>query len=283
MRARLVLTLLCCAAPARAHGAGAASLQDPFGAAAWAFGLLLFSTGLFTLIRRGFRDRARAGAFLTGWAVLALSLGALPRGESLSAHMIAHLALMVAAAPLFVLSRPLGLIMWSWPARLKRGAAAGPARVLRGAGGATALGVIAAGVTHAVVVLSWHAPVLFKAALRSDIAHGLQHSLLLGTAAWFWWTILFASRTARGLAIMSLFLTSLYGGALGLLLLSASKCLYRSEPLLCDAGALDDQRLAGAIMWTIGAAIYGGAAVGLAAAWLRHSLQAGPASGRDAM
>src|SRR5207248_8367678 len=66
---------------------------------------------------RGIR-RSRVLGFGAGWSLLALAvvspLHAL--GEQLlTAHMIEHEILMAAAAPLLVLSRPIGVLLWAFP------------------------------------------------------------------------------------------------------------------------------------------------------------------------
>ena len=63
---------------------------------------------------------AQAACFWLGWTLLALALVSPLHwlGEHLfTAHMIEHELLMVVAAPLLVLARPGGAMMWALPAR----------------------------------------------------------------------------------------------------------------------------------------------------------------------
>src|SRR5438067_6297690 len=68
-------------------------------------------------LSRGIAARQQA-CFWAGWTVLSLSLVSPlhPLGEALfSAHMAQHELLMLAAAPLLVLSRPLVAFLWGLP------------------------------------------------------------------------------------------------------------------------------------------------------------------------
>ena len=68
--------------------------------------------------RRAASQRAQQACFWAGWTVLALALVSPlhPLGEVLfSAHMAQHEILMLVAAPLLVLSRPLVAFLWGMP------------------------------------------------------------------------------------------------------------------------------------------------------------------------
>jgi putative membrane protein len=109
----------------------------------------------------------------------------------------------------------------------------------------------------------WHAPAFFDRALGSEGWHATQHLSLLLSALLFWWAINGASSLQRrhGTAALCLFFTSLHSGLLGALMaLSASPwyARYVAMGLSGTAGLtpLEDQQIAGLIMWVPGGAVH---------------------------
>jgi putative membrane protein len=218
---------------------------------------------------------ARAAAFGIGWSTLALALlspldalGA----QLFSAHMLQHELLMVVAAPLMVLGRPLALWAWALPAPARRGVGAlfhhpawrRPWRLLSAP--------LSAWTWHAAALWLWHVPAWFDAALHHSWAHTLQHLSFLFSALLFWWTALGpVRRDTAGVALASVFTTMLHTGALGALLALASFPWYpdyvsRSAALGRDA--LEDQQLGGLLMWIPASLAYLAVGLALAARWL---------------
>jgi cytochrome c oxidase assembly factor CtaG len=230
---------------------------------------------------RGLR-RWQAVAFAAGWLVLALALLS-PLHELsealFSAHMVQHELLMVIAAPLIVLGRPLVAFAWSLPKRWRHGLAGwtgtAPARVA-GALGRPAV----AWLLHAVAIWAWHAPGLYDAALRSAPLHALQHASFLGTALLFWWALIHTARRRYGVSVLYLFTTAVHTTALGAVLALATRPLYPAYAGTSAWGlsALEDQQLAGLIMWVPGSVVYLVAALALMLAWLRQSDRGAPAA-----
>src|SRR5438270_884445 len=68
---------------------------------------------------------------------------------------------------------------------------------------------------HGVAIWVWHVPALFDAAATSDTVHALQHISFLGSALLFWWALLRARPSGRGIAVACLFVTALHTGLLG--------------------------------------------------------------------
>ena len=228
--------------------------------------------------RRGIRPW-EAVAFATGWFVLALALVSPLHEESerlFAAHMIQHELLMVVGAPLVVLGRPVVAMLWALPPRARRwcgrvarrGAWRGAWRHLTEPWHAWLL--------HGAAIWLWHAPRLFQATLTSDAVHAAQHASFVGSALLFWWTLIHARR--RGMsdatAVLYLFTTAVHTGALGALLTFSRTLWY---PAYASAGGgwgltpLEDQQLAGLIMWIPAAVSYMIAALALLARALRRS------------
>lgn len=197
-------------------------------------------------------------AFALGWLTLALALvsplDALG-GRLFSAHMVQLDLLMVVAAPLLVIGRPLAAWAWAFepPVRQALGRTA-RTQAVQLPWKALSDPVIAWGL-QAVALWSWHVPSLFTAALENDGLHVLQHVSFLATALFFWRAALgHDPRRGQGTgqAIALLFTTMLHTAALGALLGLAPTPWY--EPYIATTNALgidplDDQQLAGLVMW----------------------------------
>ncbi|MER9866393.1 cytochrome c oxidase assembly protein [Mesorhizobium sp. M0136] len=246
---------------------------------------LLYAAGAFRLWRRSARSRPlrmrQALLFATGWAILAAALVSPLHalGERVfTAHMIEHELLMAVAAPLLVASRPAAAMMWALPIKLRLAfGAAGQAKVLRTVWAAISRPV-AATFLHGVAIWAWHVPALFEAALARGVLHYAQHACFFGTGLLFWWVLLPRSgrEQAYGSAVMHLFFTSLHTGLLGVLLLVSPRLWYpvnAAGAKLWNLSPLEDQQLAGLVMWVPASLIYGGAALLLAGLWIRSSGQ----------
>lgn len=158
-----------------------------------------------------------------------------------SARVVHHVVLGAVIAPLLAMSFP--------PYRRPFGSLAGW----------TAL--------QAVVFWAWHAPELYGWALSSDVAYWLMQATLLGTALGFWNAVRLA---AIPTAIVALLVTMVQMGLLGALITFAGSPLYAphfATTIPWGLGPLEDQQLAGLIMWAPGAALYLAAALALLARW----------------
>jgi putative membrane protein len=127
---------------------------------------------------------------------------------------------------------------------------------------------------HGAALWLWHVPALFEAALRSEAIHYLQHVSLLVTALLFWTSILPRRADAWTciVGVFSLFTTSMHMTLLGALLTLSPTTWYSSYAALTGPGglsALEDQQIAGLIMWVPAGLVYVAAALGPCAAVLR--------------
>ena len=140
------------------------------------------------------------------------------------------------------------------------------------AGWAMATNPLAATVLHGLTLWAWHMPVLFEAALANPWMHWLEHASFLATGLLFWWAML--GRPARiygyGLSVACLFVTLLHTSLLGTLLtLSPRRAPGRTTGAAAwGLTAIEDQQLAGLIMWIPGGALYTLAALALAGLWI---------------
>jgi putative membrane protein len=214
---------------------------------------------------------ASASWFLGGWLILTLAL-VTPLHEagerSFAAHMFEHELLMLVAAPLLVLSRPIGIALWALPHRARQGLAS------FGHGFGSTWRALTAPVTatllQAAALWLWHAPRLFDLALANPGWHVVQHLSFLISALLFWWAVLHGRGAHRiGLAVGCLFFTATVSGALGALMAFSASPWYAGYAASgLDAFGLtaaEDQQLAGLLMWIPGGLVHAIAGLALLA------------------
>jgi putative membrane protein len=211
-------------------------------------------------LRRGARDTAW---FAGGLAVLAGTLlGPLDAwsARSFAAHMLQHELLMLVAAPMLVLGRPLGRFAWLWPRLSRRGLRRGLARTRGLIGWNLFTSPAGACAIQAVALFAWHVPAWFRAATTNDGLHILQHAAFLAAALCFWWTVLRPGppRRVAPPALAALFVTTLTTGALGALLTFTTRIWYAVPGFDPPWGMslVDDQQLGGLLMWVPGGLVY---------------------------
>lgn len=232
-------------------------------------------------------SEAGAGRGASGWQAASFAAGALALvialvspldqmgGSLFSAHMAQHILLTAVAPPLLLLGRPV-VLLWSLPIELRSvvgrwiGTGLLP-RIWRW----MARPAIAVSI-EAAVLWGWHLPGAVNLALTSELAHTAMHlSYLLGGLL-MWEALAHAGQrrsTSYLVAAASAFLTMLHSGLLGALLTFAPEPLYAVYAGRTSAWgltSLEDQQLAGLLMWVICGLIYVTAAILLFGAWLRR-------------
>lgn len=209
-------------------------------------------------------------AFYAGWLSLVIALVSPLDHLSevlFSAHMAQHELLMVVAAPLLVLGRPLAAFLRAMPAPWRLPLAGWTQRAPVAAAWRTVTNPLVATIVHGIALWTWHLPALYQATLRSDAIHAVQHCSFLFSATLFWWSLVHGrwGRLGYGAAIGYVFVTAAHSGALGALITFAPSVIY---PVY---GSLDDQQLAGLIMWIPAGVLLTIAAVALMVGWLREA------------
>ena len=250
---------------------------------------VLYVLGIARLWRRAGRGHGvgvlQVYAFAAGWLALFMalvtpldSLG----GALFSAHMVQHELLMLVAAPLLVLGRPLGAWTWALPLTWRRAAGRFFHHPAWRAPWLIVTGPVAAWLLHALALWLWHVPALFDAALNDSAVHTWQHLSFLVTALLFWWSVLGAvTRREQGIALASLFTTMVHTGALGALLTFARMPWYSHYFATVSPfgiNALEDQQLGGLIMWVPAGGIYIVCGLAMALRWIKPRTQRQPVS-----
>lgn len=199
--------------------------------------------------------RWRVTAFLAGMGTTALALVSplhvLGERYLLTAHMVQHLLLTLVVPPLLLLGTP----GWLLRPLLHLPYARPFASFLTSP-------VVAFLLFNGTFAL-WHAPALYDLALRVAWVHILEHQSFALTALLSWWPVLSPlpelPRLSRPAQVLYLFLQSLPPTIIGALITFANAVLYptyAAAPRLFGLSPLDDQQLAGLIMWVPGALVY---------------------------
>jgi putative membrane protein len=226
---------------------------------------------------------AQVAAFWTGWLVLALAITSPLHwlGERLfSAHMIEHELMMVIAAPLMAYARINGALLWSLPRAWRPLAARLLTTGLIAACWRAISHPVTATTLHGLALWLWHAPPLYRLVLENTAVHRLQHVSFFLTALLFWWVLLYGRGYGRsthirdGISVACLFVTVLHSGLLGALLTLSPRLWFPQQGLLAsDFGLtpLEDQQLAGLLMWIPMGTLYTCAGLFFAYRWLSLS------------
>ncbi len=265
-------------APALAHG----SIQpttavwtawelDPYVIVPLILAHWLYGRGVFRLWQRAGRAPAalspfHMAMFLAGEMVLVIALLSpleAIAGRLLSAHMAQHLLLMTLAPLLLLAGRPQIAFAWGLPRSWIEALALDsgwrvPRRIFQ-----TAVRPFPAALLHGLALWAWHAPAAYEAALRSEALHALEHAMFLGTALLFWQSVVgFGSGrvvTATAAAMLATLITIIHSGFLGALLTFSPRPIYETYMTtvpLFGLSPLEDQQLAGILMWVPAGVVY---------------------------
>ena len=268
--------------PAQAHGDNVWHewTLDPWVTVPLALSVTWFFLG-YRLLRARERvpgsHRTQARWFSLGWGILAAALVSPlhAAGErSFAAHMAEHELLMLAAAPLLVLARPVGIALWALPNPLRSRCGSLGHRAWFAVSWRALSDPVVATLLQAAALWLWHAPGLFDLALASSGWHIAQHLSFIVTALLFWSSVLNAHRSRPALAIGALFFTATISGALGAFMALSSSPWYAGYAALGMAPfgltPAEDQQLAGLLMWIPGGLVHAIVALVLLARGLRE-------------
>ncbi|MEZ4568757.1 MAG: cytochrome c oxidase assembly protein [Thermomicrobiales bacterium] len=246
----------------------AAWTLDPLLVNLLALTAICYGIGLRSIHRKGRPVSGwRAASFFGGLAVVAFSLiGPLEtwNDDLFFIHMLQHLALMIVAAPLLLLGRPVQIALQALPSGYSRAIVGSVFRRSRARRVATVL-------THPLTVFLafnlnlalWHLPGMYVRALENDLVHEIEHFAFFGTSLLFWWVIVDPvprhHRAPAHWLFGMCFGTCMIGGLVAAALTVANRVLY---PYYLSADQpwgltpLADQKLGGGIMWISGAVYF---------------------------
>ena len=210
----------------------------------------------------------RLASYQGGLGIIAISLmSPIDRlgGQLFFMHMIQHMLMIMFAAPLLLLADPFPFFLWSLPMRLRL-----PVARLFERDSLFRRALIKAtqpGVTWLVfltVYLGWHDPNAYNAALSYEWVHNLQHITFFVASLLYWWPLVGCAPHIHPRFPIWGKLAYLVGTippnmAIGVSIAFSTEVLYTyylSAPRVWSFTVLQDQQLAGAIMWIQGSEMY---------------------------
>lgn len=188
-------------------------------------------------------------------------------------HMIQHLLLTMVAPPLLLLAGPITLLLRASSAETRRRWVFPflHARVIK----ALSFPVVAWILFAGIMWVSHFSP-LFDAALENEWIHRLEHALFLGSALLFWWPTIgpdpspWPLRPAARVLYVGLQMPQNTFLALAIYMSSVPLYAhYLSTGRTWGPSPLEDQQMAGAIMWVGGDMAFLAMVILLVAAWMR--------------
>ncbi len=220
---------------------------------------------------------ARCASFAAGILTLCIALisplDALD-DQLFSAHMVQHLLLMMVAAPLLVWARPAVAWLWAFPLPARR--AIGSFWVGGGMHAAVRnlMSPVVVWTLCSVALWFWHLPGPYGWALANEWIHTWEHLCFFITALMFWSLVLEPYGRRRldyGRSLIFVATLGLQNGLLGALLTFSGRAIYAAHVLTAPAWGftpLEDQQLAGLIMWIPASVIHLTTLAALFLAWM---------------
>lgn len=174
------------------------------------------------------RIAAFAGGLAALWIAVASPVSHLDH-HLLTAHMVQHLLLMLVAAPLILFGLGSSLrLQWR-------------------------LNLVISWLAGSLTVIIWHVPAIFELALTSPFWHAFEQASFFVAGAVFWWPAVHSGFEAQSWSLpIYFFLATLPCDALSAFLVFCGHVVYppySSGHRVFGLSPLDDQALAGALMW----------------------------------
>lgn len=283
------------AAPVSAHGQAAAELTFDVALTSWtiepvAMLGLLVALGLYLLgVRRVDRahpahpvPRRRMLAWSVGLAVVAVALLSVVdvyADELFTVHMVQHLLLTMIAPPLLLQGAPITLLLRSAsPTHRQRWILP----VLESRIVVAFTHPLVCWVAFALVMWGSHFSPLFDAALADDGVHVAEHALYLGAGLLFWLPVAgvdpYPHRLGHAARVGYMLLALPQNSFLGLAIFAAPAVLYPHYAAVERAWGptpLEDQQLAGGVMWAAGDVLFLVPLLFVVVAWFRSEEEKG--------
>jgi len=233
---------------------------------------------------------SRLVLYLAGTIVLALALVspfAALDDWLLITHMIQHLVLLMIAPPLLLLGAPQIPIVRAIPPPIAKKTVGLLAK-------SRACRRLLVGATHPViglvlfsaVMLGWHLPGPFQAALGSDDWHIVEHGCMIMAGLLFWYPVIrpwpAAERWSRWVLVPYLLVADGANSVVAAFMVFSGRLLYpvyADLPRLGGISAISDQIIAGAIMWVPGSILFLVTVIAIVMSALRPQSLAQPIAG----
>src|SRR5262249_53696684 len=205
-------------------------------------------------------------AFLAGLGAVLVAASALLDASGhrfLWAHMIQHMLLMAVAPPLIWMGAPVAPILLGLPRTVRH-------RVAQGLAWPPVRRSLAR-LTHpapsfaffVVAFWAWHVPALYDLALQSDVWHHVEHICFIAAALLFWRPVVLPwparSPWPRWAMVPYLVLADMQNNVMAAIFTFSDRVIYAgyATDAANRAGpALEDQAIAGLIMWVPGSLLF---------------------------
>ena len=221
--------------------------------------------------------RRRTVAFLAGLAAIAVALlSGIDRYDTtlFSVHMVQHMLLTMVAAPLIAMGAPITTLLRAASPNVRRTAILPilHSRLLK-----VLSFPVVAWLVFAGVMWGTHFSPLFDASLENPLVHDLEHALYLGAGLLFWWPAVGLDpspwRMPHAVRTMYVFLQMPQNTFLAVTILNSTVVLYAHYATTVRAwgpSVLEDQQIAGGVMWLTGDILFLAAMGAILAGWMIH-------------
>jgi cytochrome c oxidase assembly factor CtaG len=127
------------------------------------------------------------------------------------------------------------------------------------------------------VLIGWHDPNVYNAALRNEVLHDIEHLTFFGSAMLYWWHVIGAgprihksfSRPAQVAYVIAAIPPNMLTGIVIAFAGHVIYSYYLGVPRIWGIDALGDQTLGGVIMWVPGSMMYIITVLIITARWLQ--------------
>ncbi|MES2405518.1 MAG: cytochrome c oxidase assembly protein [Pseudomonadota bacterium] len=229
--------------------------------------------------RRAILGHWRAASYFAGLALLFVVLMSpldTLSDDLFSAHMLQHMFLLLVIPPLLVYGRPVITWLWAFDVRNRRaivhgwkhGGCEGAFRFL--------MHPVCVWVLLSAALCFWHLPGPYDAALHHEWLHDLEHASFLAFSLQFWTLVIepYGQRRALGYGATVIFVVSsgFVMGMIGAVLTFAPVPLYTAYLHTTQAYGMtpvQDQQVAGIIMWIPSNLVHAAALCTVFFAWFR--------------
>jgi putative copper resistance protein D len=246
--------------------------------------LLVAALGWIWVVRRIDRrhpanpvPRRRSVAFLGGLAVIAFALmsGIDAYDTTLfSIHMVQHLLLTLVAAPMIALGAPITTLLRVATPNVRRTVIL---PILHSRLVKIVSFPVVAWLIFAGVMWGTHFSPIFDRSLEDPLVHDLEHALYLGAALLFWWPAVGLDpspwRMPHPVRAMYVFLQMPQNTFLAVTILNSTVALYphyATSVRSWGPTVLQDQQMAGGLMWITGDILFLTAMGAIIAGWMLH-------------
>jgi putative copper resistance protein D len=219
----------------------------------------------------------RTVCWLLGLAVILLALQSpIERYDTtlFSVHMVQHILLTLIAPPLLALGAPITLLLRAVRPETRRRVVL---PVLHSLPVRIVTFPVVTWLLFALAMWGTHFSPIFNQSLEEPTVHQLEHVFYLVAGCLFWWPVVALDpspwRMREPARILYTFLQMPQNSFLGLAIISATTPLYAHyATLVRDWGptVLDDQLMAGALMWVVGDLVFLTAILGILVGWMRR-------------